>query len=88
MNKKELEKMFDEEVKSITMDYDDNWNPLLYNPNNTLKEFIFKTITPEVLKSIIDRPFLSEADDLYREWYDDCISNIKQKAKELYWIDL
>lgn len=84
----ELEKMFDEEIKSITMDYDDNWNPLLYNPNS-LKQFIFETIIPEVLNSVIYRNERIHSNNMnYLEWYTDCQDEIKQKAKELYWIDL
>lgn len=79
--REELEKMFDEEIKSITMDYDDNWNPLLYNPNNTLKQFIFETIIPEILKNIIPWDNIDTAYYFTKDW-------IKQKAKELYWIDL
>ena len=84
--REQLEKMFDEEIKSITMDYDDNWNPLLYNPNS-LKQFIFKTIIPEILKSIREEYWS------FDNWCWCCSTTIlgkeiRQKAKELYWIDI
>ena len=88
MNKIDLEKIID---KNFCIErYCANW-PFLEEKEidiSDVKQFIFETIIPEVLNSIIDRPFLSEADDLYREWYDDCISDIKQKAKKLYNINL
>lgn len=76
MNKKRIRKIFDEKY----------WDDMLNRWE--LKNFVFETIIPEVLKSIIDRPFLNEADELYREWYDDCIKEIKQKAKDLYSVTL
>jgi len=92
MTREQLEKMFDEEIKSITMDYDDNWNPLLYNPNNTLKQFIFETIIPEVLKSVIEDENLSNLNDSERmlyKWYKRNIKKIVSvRAKELYNINL
>ena len=87
--REELEKMFDEEIKSITMDYDDNWNPLLYNPNNTLKQFIFETIIPKILKSVIYKNERIPSNNMnYLEWYTNCQDEIKQKAKEFYNINL
>lgn len=86
MTREELEKIFDEEIKSITMDYDDNWNPLLYNPNNTLKQFIFETIIPEVLKSLlINSNWIDWTMWVMIKWFNH---QIKWQAKELYWIDL
>lgn len=71
MNREELEKMFDEVFEGA---YYRNHTHLEYE----LKEFIFDTIIPEVLRKISPRTDY---------WFCDK-NQIKQKAKELYWIDL
>ena len=70
MNKEQLEKMFDENfASSIDNEY--------YTQHlNFIKEFIFETIIPEVLKDLIEWNYYIS--DVY----------IKQKTKELYWITL
>lgn len=93
--REELEKMFDEtfwDLWKVDL-YNEEWKPIWYK-NNTdeVKQFIFETIIPEVLKSIIkdllkDSMYWEEENNPY--WYcDDLDKYIKQKAKELYWIDL
>jgi len=80
MNKIELEKMFDEAVKS----QDDNisffpywWDQRDFS-NENCKKFIFETIIPEVLNSVLSNEFCPY----------NCEHSIKQKTKELYWITL
>jgi hypothetical protein len=71
MNKKELEKMFDEKFEDI------------YYWKDDIMQFIFETIIPEVLRDICIKQ------DFY--WLDDTkisLNDIKQKAKEKFWIDL
>jgi len=89
MNKKILEEMFDEKLKDITIDYDDYWNPLIYNWNNNIINFIFETIIPEVLKSILETNW-ERSNDFTKSKisWNYIFKDIKQKAKELYWIDL
>lgn len=85
MNKKQLEKIFDEKYLKLY------WNNDEYGCM-AIKQFIFENIVPEVLKSVIkdllkDSMYWEEENNPY--WYcDDLDKYIKQKAKELYWIDL
>lgn len=92
MNREILEKMFDEEFDLWTTLVQNNFWEHRVNNNNEVKEFIFDTIIPEVLKSVIkdllkDSMYWEEENNPY--WYcDDLDKYIKQKAKEIYWIDL
>lgn len=75
MNKKDIEKLFDEKF------LESFWDITCVSPIATIpeiKQFIFNTIIPEVLKSIIP------------QYYEDCkwCSELNQKVKELYWINL
>ena len=83
MLKEELEKMFD-----YNFGHDNEDLPII-------KQFIFETIIPEVLKSVMDdevknicskeiNPILHWCD----LWWNYVLQNIKQKAKELYNITL
>ena len=58
-----------------------------YPLNEELKQYIFETIIPEVLKSVIpnyiEKPF--DYLDIGNNW---CINGIKRTAKELYDITL
>lgn len=90
--REELEKMFDETFWDLwNIDFNDDWNNNTYITDE-VKQFIFETIMPEVLKSVIkdllkDSMYWEEENNPY--WYcDDLDKYIKQKAKELYWIDL
>lgn len=91
MNKEQLEKMFDEKFKLKQ----ERYNIYLHEDFNDIKQFIFSTMIVEVLKSILpdmEKPKLwSENQDLYiayANWYNKSMNDIKQKAKQLYWIDL
>ena len=74
MNKEQLEKMFDEMYT--------------WRDKHNMKQFIFETVIPEVLKSIIDEDDFIMVNGHYFKWYTDKISGIKQKAKDLYNITL
>ena len=78
MNKKELEKIFDETFWDLwkTDVYNEEWEPLWYiNNNDEVKQFIFETIILEVLKSVISH-------------FDEDYNTKKIKLKELYDINL
>ena len=80
-----IEKMFDKAY--LITDWGENWEL----DRVKVKDFIFETIIPEVIKGILVEKLWWHTDDLmsaYWSWYDNCIDNIKNKAKELYWIDL
>jgi len=86
MNREELEKMFDEVFEEA---YYRNHTHLKYD----VKQFIFDTIIPEVLKNVIpEYKWSTQTKDdeinLMRYWHTDCINDMKQKAKELYNINL
>lgn len=81
MNREELENEFEKEFSDIEkllrkfsdQDLDD------------IKTYIFDTIIPEVLKSIIDK---IDKDSEKSKMYWLTTNDIKQKAKEQFWIDL
>ena len=76
MNREELEKMFDDKFPLERSQIWD-WKVFQRTPSpEAVKQFIFETIIPEVLKSVTDKC----------SSYD--LDYIKFKAKELYWIDL
>lgn len=84
MNKEQLEKMFDDKF------YDNFWSMRWVAPIATIseiKQFIFETIIPEVLNSVIPKEF-TILNTIYAEWHNDCLDNIKQKALNLYNITL
>ena len=92
MNKEQLEKMFDDEFNvNTTNPIYDHYNFDNHSPHE-IKDFIFETIIPEVLKSVIPeyRNTQTKDDEInsMRYWRNDCIEEVKQKAKELYWIEL
>ena len=72
-----IEKMFDENFLSKI----DNQDYIVHT--NFIKEFIFETLIPEVLKSM-----LKDDDKFNQRYVNDFNKWIKKKAKELYWIDL
>jgi hypothetical protein len=93
MNKKELEKMFDEKFNLWRIDIYKNWEAIwCKNQNEEVKQFIFENIIPEVIKNIIWQEGISTIDDIediaWARWYNTKRNDIKQKAKELFWIDL
>lgn len=81
MNKEELIKMFDEK-------------DLVYSDiqRKEIKSFIFETIIPEVLKSVIYSEGEMKMFKLVNEkqflWLNFYHENLKQKAKEQFWIEL
>jgi len=96
MNREEIEKMFDKTIwiNSIK-DFESLWEKtkeLLSYEDNRIKQFIFNTIIPEVIKEILpefkDTHTKDDEINSMRRGHNDCIQYIKQKAKELYWIDL
>ena len=76
MNKEELEKIFDEKVTSMRI-YDEYRNEI----TDDIKEFIFDTVIPEVLKSVMPWDNSNVA-------YYFSKDNIKQKVKEQFNINL
>ena len=89
MNREELEKMFDE-IFSNLYEEEDYMDWSIWNNEKTdeVKQFIFDTITLEVLKSVIPKEEVDYTNDSYSAWYNRSIFIIKQKAKELYNINL
>ena len=100
MNKEQLENMFDENFRMWSnweLIYDwqlDEWTEYDY-----VKQFIFETIIPELLKSVMPEFDNLESINKYGEksldylnawsnWEAKYMQKLKQKAKELYWIDL
>ena len=86
--REDIEKMFFDDLNSILRDIRN------HDVNKNIREkmvnkFIFETIIPEVLKSVIYRNESIQSKNMnYLLWYTDCQDELKQKAKELYWIDL
>lgn len=82
MNKKELEKMFDEQDFNIYDEFEnEDWDieQCISDEKDMqkIKDFIFNEIIPEVLNSVV----------INNEWKlinIDAIVNIKQKAEDLY----
>ena len=93
ITREQLEKMFDEEFWELfhLIDWEDyGWKEATMT--DEVRQFIFETIIPEVLKSVIPEE---------NEWYlinfeednkyaleNVIIQDIKQKAKENFWIYL
>ena len=77
MNKEQLEKKFD-----YNFGHDNEDLPII-------KKFIFETIIPEVLKSILEINW-ERSNDFTKSKisWNYILKDIKQKAKELFWIDL
>ena len=75
MNRKELEKMFDERFSWISRSIEKNYEEDL----TTVKNYIFETIISEVLKSVM--PEWESG-----PWFMNLV--IKEKAKDLYNITL
>ena len=77
MLKEELEKMFD-----YNFGHDNEDLPII-------KKFIFETIIPEVLKSILEINW-ERSNDFTKSKisWNYILKDIKQKAKENFWIDL
>ena len=93
MNRRQLEKMFDEEFDLWTTLVQNNFWEHRVNNNNEVKDFIFDTIIPEVLKSVITKELVfdekEENDDwFYWLWHNHNLKMIKQKAKEQFNINL
>lgn len=85
MNKEYLEKMFDKEFFNL----EQHWNWKYEYVDSELKQFIFEIIIPEVLNNIWEELFWLD----FQFWKEsisrnEYVERLKQKAKELYWIDL
>lgn len=82
MNKQELEKMFDKKLNGQGL-YCDGWSGEKCYCTTMVKNFIFETVIPEVLRSIM----MGEKDngDIVKGFTNEYI---KHKAKELYNINL
>ena len=78
MNKKELEEMFFERF-----DINSEWTSFGLEDYT---DFIFETIIPEVLKSVIWNEKTTES--IYWRLYNKELLQRKQKVKENFWIDL
>lgn len=80
MNKIELEKMFDDKFWYCF----NKWVETDNITKDNIKLFIFETIIPEVLKSVIPKEYyLENINEL--SFFE---RQIKEKAKEQFWIDL
>lgn len=80
MNRKELEKIFEEKFRIIRF-YDD------CIMKDDIKDFIFDTVIKEVLRSVIpgeDWAWTLEDD----RWYNEAIEDMEYNVLELYWINL
>jgi hypothetical protein len=77
MNKEKLEQMFDE----YFWKYADRWKTIPAFDEQNVKSFIFETIIPEVLNSVVWKECIKYNLDI--SW-----NMIKNSAKELYWITL
>lgn len=89
-NREELEKMFD--VMLSKLDWDIEYWELKLRNSSDIKKYLFDTIIPEVLREILpeykDTQTKDDEINSMRYWRNDCISEFKQKAKKIYWIDL
>lgn len=87
MNREELEKMFDERFTDIeSLLRKNDWDDL-----SDIREFIFETIIPEVLKSVTPEKMPDNKDIVTSAmiyWNNNCIDYVKNRAKELYNITL
>lgn len=102
INKEQLEKIFDEKFYNwdcymwrpnsflwqciFTKNNDEEFD----EPTNLqeVKSFIFDTIILEVLNSVIPNKKNQDDNSEFEWWYNRWLDEIKQKAKQLYWIDL
>ena len=85
MNKEQLEKMFDKQNFYET--WYRSWEE--YVNFEEIKQFIFNEIIPEVLNSMLE--INSERSNDFTKSkisWNNIFKDIKQKAKELYWIYL
>lgn len=85
MEKKELEQMFFEKF-----DINSEWTSFWMEDYT---KFIFETIIPEVLNSIIYsanemKTFKMVVNEKYFLWLNFYDENLKQRAKEKFWINL
>ena len=82
MNKEKLEELFTEQVTGMRV-YDEYNNEI----TDKIYDFIFETIIPEVLKSILEINW-ERSNDFTKSKisWNYILKDIKQKAKELYWI--
>lgn len=85
MNREELEKMFDEKI------FIWKWNITRWDFDD-IKQFIFETIIPEVLKSLLKETHTQNYSNIsylqYENNINEAMSIIKYRAKDLYWIIL
>jgi len=85
MNREDLEKMFD---KKFWINWN-NFNFICWKKSlpDEIKDFIFSILISQILKYIIPNEYWWYL-DWYDIWYNKCLEDIKQKAKELYNINL
>ena len=95
MNKKELEKKFDERFKDLqTLNtHSSGVDQIFTDKRRELKDYIFNEMILEVLKEIQQTKMaktrgLRTDNHLFANGYNQAIDVYKQKAKELYDIDL
>ena len=69
MNRRQLEKMFDEEFDLWTTLVQNNFWEHRVNNNNEVKDFIFDTIIPEVLKSVITKELVFDEKEENDDWF-------------------
>ncbi len=88
MNRKELEKMFDEKFPNLSEEemYMD-WGIGYMEKTEEVKEFIFDELIKEALKSIIPENKEWEPCNFFN-WYNRAIDIIKENAKAIYDITL
>lgn len=86
MNKETLEKMFDEKFNLQSFIWESMFDTETIFMNEKVKSFIFETIIPEVIKEITNLDL--QENSLISKWKLLTINEIKQKAKESFWIEL
>ena len=95
MNKEELEKMFDDKFPATDLHH--TWTIMWWKYEcpfpSEAKQFIFETIIPEVLKSVLipdlkDFCKTEEEKEAFKFVMDTANWIYRLQAKELYWIDL
>lgn len=89
MNRQELEKMFDGMFfYNFGNIYKEETVESKHSQCNKIKEFIFDTVIPEVLKNVLGYELQLQSGNKDHENFEKGVcfleNNIKQKAKELY----
>ena len=91
MNRKEIEKEFDEKFPQSEWKIF-SWLQFDRCPcPDKIKSFFFDEILPEVLRELLPDTLgwhREEEKHIFAQWFDFCVSQIKENAKEKYNITL